>query len=224
MARQQHSPVRVCCVVVLRLAVVPYSVFAQPADQSAARDLVAVGIVDHGKAIVLATPGLSHRGRIWRFRSLDTSEIPQPIHDVVLSAGATKLFVQHGAGAGAVLDLTRQRRHNAPLQYIAPEDLVADGTRSVHSHRLPRQRFVSIRDGNAYVIDDVGAVQPEYPVVTATRGGISDDGAAVYVRKDRSILICGETESGRGDCRQLPKNLDAPAIALSARSILSGSK
>lgn len=87
--------------------------------------------------IVLATPGLPHDGRIWRFRSLDTSDIAQPIDDVVLAASGTKLFLQPAVGPGLVLDLTRQHRHNASLQYVNPRDLASDGQARGQSHRLP---------------------------------------------------------------------------------------
>ncbi len=210
---------RVRCVVTLLLLLTTQAARARADEKADARDLVAVGIVDYGRAIILATPGLSHRGRTWRFRSLDTSDTPQPIRDVVLAATGTKLFVQSDAGRGAVLDLTRQQRLNVPLQYVDPRDLAAGASDFSHSHRIPGQRFVSLQDGNAYVIDDVGVVQPEYPVLNAVHGAIDDEGVALYVRADGIVVICGETKSSRGECRQLSDRLEGKVLTVHARSV-----
>lgn len=189
------------------------------ADDDAGLDLVAVGTVGNGRAILLATPGLPHAGRLWRLRSFETSDLPQPIWDIALAASGTKLFLQPAAGPGVVLDLTRQHRHNVPLQYVNRRDLAGDGAARGQSHRLPAQRFVSIRDGMAYVVDDSGAVQPEYPVHSATRGAISEDGVVLYVRADRTVIVCGEAGSSRAGCHELPARLDAGPTSISARSV-----
>ena len=181
--------------------------------------MVAVAIVDQGRAIVLATPGLPHGGRRWRFRSFDTSELPQPIVNAVLSAGGTKLFIQPGAGRGGVLDLTRQHRHNAPLQYVGAADLASGEGSRRYSHRLLRQRFVSVHDGTAYVIDDVGSVQTGYAALPAVRGAISEDGAVIYLRANGRLTVCGAPESGRpGACRELATGAGGTIGRINARS------
>ncbi len=218
MPLERMLPTRVCCIGGLLLACAAQAVPARAAEETDGRDLVAIGIVEHGRAIVLATSGLPNRGRIWRFRSLDTSDLPQPIQHVVLSAGGTKLFVQPGRSRGVVLDLTRQHRHNTPLQYVAPADLAPGGGTRAHSHRLVRQRFVSIHDGEAYIIDDVGTIQTEFPAQSAVAAAISDDGVALYVRPDGVAVICGERASNPRDCRDLPDRLNVQGTAVNARS------
>ena len=64
----------------------------QSAHPDPSHNLVAVGIVRRGEAILLATPGLEDGGRHWRFRSLDTGELGAPMHQLVLTRSATKLF------------------------------------------------------------------------------------------------------------------------------------
>jgi hypothetical protein len=176
-------------------------------DENALRELVAVSIVRDGRAILLATPGLHEDGRSWRFRSLDTSELPQPIRSVSLSASGTKLFIQFGDGPGGVLDLTRQYRHHVPLQYVTPGDLAIDGRTPLQSHRLPGQRFVSLQDGMAYVVDDSGRRQPEYRAVPAVRSSIDAGGVVLHVRADGSMAICGEDVAHRDTCRELSRRV-----------------
>jgi hypothetical protein len=202
----------------LTLLAAPVS-FAGAAADDPALDLVAVGIVGRGRAIVLATPGIPREGHLWRFRALDTSALPQPIDHVVLASSGTKLFLQPHEGPGGVLDLTWQGGQRERLQYIDARDLTANGIGQRQSHRLPRQRFLSIHDGVAYVIDDSGVVQAEYPPVAATSGAISDEGAVLYVRPDRGLMVCGETPGRRAECRDLPGRADENLIAISARSL-----
>src|SRR5512139_1554663 len=96
-------------------------------EDPAGPDLVAVSILHEGRAILLATPGIPSGGRLWRFRSLDTSTLPQPIRRAWLSASGTKLFVQPAGHPGVVIDLTRQHRPGGPLQYIDPQQDLASG-------------------------------------------------------------------------------------------------
>ena len=79
------------------LAAAP-AIAATPSDQDPTLDVVAVAIVGNGQAILLATSGLEDRRHRWRFRSFDTSDVPQPIRDVSLAASGTKLFFETGAG------------------------------------------------------------------------------------------------------------------------------
>ena len=173
-----------------------------------ANELVAVAIVQGGKAVLLATPGLPDRGHQWRFRSLDTSELAGPLRQPVLSASATKLYLQ-SPQAGLVVDLTRQRQHNEPLQYVDPV-WRAPGSSSAarHSHRLEGQRFVEIRNGKAYVINDMGMEIADYPVVDALDAAISGDGVVFYVKPDRTSIVCGETDGDWNRCRDLPIPID----------------
>ena len=178
---------------------VPAAVGAQADDPS--NELVAVGIVKRGAAVLLATPGLEEHRRYWRFRSFDTIELAGPLRQAVLADHATKLFLQ-SPQAGLVVDLTRQRRHNAPLQHIDPRVPALGGaTAAGPSHRLPDQRFVEIRNGKAHVIDDMGVEQPEYPVMEAVDAAISGDGVVFYLRPDRTSTICGETDGDWHRCR-----------------------
>ena len=147
-------------------------------DESALHELVAVSIVRGGGAILLATPGVPAKGRSWRFRSLDTSALPQPIRSVSLSSSGTKLFIQFGDGPGGVLDLTRQYRHHVPLQRITLGDLAIDGRTPPRSHRLPGQRFMSLHNGTAYVVDDEGRRLSEYRGMPALRSSIDDGDAS----------------------------------------------
>jgi hypothetical protein len=206
-----------CCLAGLFFFEATRAYSAQDA-QTDGRDLVAVGIVRDGRAIVLATPGVPGNGRTFSFRSFNTRALPQPIRDVALALSGTKLFIQTPSGRGVVLDLTRQYQHHVPLQYVKPDD-GAKGHRHRKTHRLPSQRFVDIRDGVAYVIDDGGAVQPEYPALNAMRAVISGDGVALYVRPDGTMVICGENESSRGVCRELPIRPQLGLRTISARSL-----
>ncbi len=207
-----------CSVTGLLLAGPLPSASAQSGESDDLRQIVAVGMVNHGEAIVLATPGLPSRGRLWRFRSFDTRDLPQPMRNVVLASSGTKLFVQPAAGPGGVLDLTRQFRYNAPLQYVAVEDLEVDGHARRQSHRLPGQRFVSVQDGAAYVLDDSGRVQREYPVVDAVHGAITSDGIAMFLRTDGTAVVCGEEKASRSRCRELAGKVDVERSAIAARS------
>jgi hypothetical protein len=190
-------------------------------DDDALCQLVAVSIVGDGRAIVLATPGLRTSGRTWRFRSFDTSDLPQPIRSVSLSTSGTKLFIQAGDGPGGVLDLTRQYRQHAPLQIVRGSDLAADGLAAPDSHRLPAQRFVSVHHGQAFVIDDTGRVLPEYPVMTAVRASITADGVALYAQADGTLSVCGDEAADRASCRALSQRIalqhfDIAALAVPA--------
>jgi hypothetical protein len=163
-----------------------------PADNDPLRDFVGVAIVNQGRAIVLATPGLASGGRTWRFRSLDTMDLPQPVRRVALSASGTKLFIQAGAGRGAVLDLTRQSRHHAPLQYVSVDDLAIDGRVPAGSHRLPNQRFASVDDGATFVLDDTARVTGE-AVATLDHACDGDPSATTALaRTESSLLRCLE--------------------------------
>ena len=189
-------------------------------DGAPGPDLVAVSILREGRAVLLATPGIPSGGRLWRFRSLDTSALPQPIRRAWLSASGTKLFVQPAGRPGVVIDLTRQHRPGGPLQYIDPQqDLASGGVARGQSHRLPFQRFVSVRDGTAFVIDDRAAAQSEYSVLDVTDAAISDDGAVLVIRSDRTVAICGEVESSRSSCRELPARVDPDAVRINARAV-----
>jgi hypothetical protein len=212
------SPRLLPCVAGLLLIVGGRAASAGAIDEQDARDVVAVAIVDQGRAIVLATPGLPHAGRRWRFRSFDTSELPQPLLDATLSASGTKLFIRSGTDRGGVLDLTRQHRHNAALQYVAPGDLATGEGSRRHSHRLLRQRFVGVYAGTAYVMDDMGNVQAEYSALSAVRGAISEDGVVIYMRADGSLAICGETDSSGRPCRELATRVNGALSRIDARS------
>lgn len=154
-------------------------------EQDPMRDLVAVSIVGEGRAIVMATSGLPTRGHTWRFRSFDTSELPQPIRTVSLSASGTKLFIQPGDGPGGVLDLTRQYRHHAPLQYVAMNDLAIDG-RGPAEHRLPGERFVVPVGTNTLVVDDMGRLLSSAPAA-AVVPGMPDTSAPALTRSRISL-------------------------------------
>jgi hypothetical protein len=176
-------------------------------DESALYELVAVSIVRGGCAIVLATPALQTNGGSWRFRSLDTSALPQPIRSVSLSSSGTKLFIAFGDGPGGVLDLTRQYRHHAPLQHVTLGDLSIEGRTSPRWHRLPDQRFVSVQNGMASVVDDGGGRLPEYRGVPAVRSSIDADGVVLHVGRDGSLTICGEDVVHRDTCRDLSRQV-----------------
>ncbi|HEY5616364.1 MAG TPA: hypothetical protein VIK60_00380 [Vicinamibacterales bacterium] len=139
--------------------------------------------------------------------------------NVALAASGTKLFLQPRDSRGGVLDLTWQPAANGRVQYVDLRDLAIDGAGRQRSHNLPSQRFVSIHDGVASVVDDSGRVQAEYPAVPAIGAAISDDGAVLYVRPDRSITVCGETDARPRTCRDLPVSIDAGPVSVSARSI-----
>ena len=185
----------------LMTSAVPALAAAQADDVS--QKFVAVGVVKDGEAVLLATRGLEARGRYWRLRSFDTIEVARPLRQAVLASHATKLFLQSPRN-GLVIDLTRQRRHNEALQHIdAQGRSLADG----QGHRLPDQRFVEIRDGKAYVVNDIGAAQAAYPVIEAIDAAISGSGAVLYLKPDRTGTICGET-ADRSRCRDLPTLID----------------
>jgi len=194
-------------------ATVAHAGAAPGQDDSALHDMVAVSIVRDGRAIVLATSGAPAHGRSWRFRSLDTSALPQPIRSVSLSSSGTKLFIQFGNGPGGILDLTRQYRHHVPLQYVTPDELTIDGRTLPHSHRLPGQRFVSLQNQMAYVVDDGGRRLPEYRGVPAARSSIDADGVVLHVGVDGSLTICGEDVAHRDTCRDLSRRV-APRDSL----------
>lgn len=145
-----------------------------PDDQ----DVVGVTILEDGKTILLATPGRERSGQNWRFRSFDTSDLPQPLSQPVLSVSGTKLFLQASGGRALVLDLMRRDRQQDALQYVDPRDPAIDGAAGRHAHRLPSQRFVVIRDGSRHVVDDVGTARLEYPVARAPDAAILADGDA----------------------------------------------
>ena len=195
----------------------PSRALGQNPPGTAARDLVGVAIVGEGRAILMATPGLEHDRRLWRIRSLDTSELPQPVVDVSLSWSGTKMFVQTPAMSG-VLDLTNQHRHNMSLQPIARRDLATGGVARGPVHRLPGQRFLSTRGGTARLVDDLGAVIASHAPVAATHGAIAPDGVALYVRHDRATFLCGETVTDGSGCRDLAARVEAGPLTIVARS------
>ncbi len=135
-------------------------------DPPDSQDLVGVALLDDGQGVLLATPGRAQSGRKFRFRSLDTSALPQPLSRPVLSASGTKLFLQDPAGSALVVDLTIQHQASEILQYVDLRDVAINGSGGRHTHRLPSQRFVALRAGSADVVDDVGAVQPQSPPLT----------------------------------------------------------
>jgi hypothetical protein len=192
---------------------------AQETGGAAERDLVAVAVIGGGRRVLLATPGREADGRRFRFRSLDTSDLPQPFQDVTLSASGTKLFVQTAQGPTIVIDLMRQQRYHAARQAVSTRDVTVDGVGSTPVHRLPRQRFVGIRDGMAFVTDDTGAVLGDYPVHPATHGAIAVDGAAIYLRADRAILICGQDATSRHLCRESAVRVPAGPLGITTRAL-----
>jgi hypothetical protein len=192
-------------------------VVAAPAARAQSRpdpshDLVAVGVVQDGKAVLLATLGLAERGRQWRLRSFDTSDLGQPLRQAVLTPSATKMFLQSPAG-GIVVDLTRQRLHNEPLQWVDPQ-----GPGDGRTHRLPGQRFVVILDGRAHVIDDLGRTLSEYPILDAIDAAITNDGVVLYLTPDRTITVCGEDDGDPTVCRESNRQVPAGEVALVAGS------
>ena len=175
-------------------ATVAHAVAEAGQVENALHELVAVSIVRDGRAIVLATPGVPAKGRSWRFRSLDTSALPQPIRSVSLSSSGTKLFIQFGNGPGGVLDLTRQYRYHVPLQRVTLGDLAIDGRTPPQSHRLPGQRFVSLHNGMAYVVDDGGRRLPSTPA----RHDRLRHATLLSSRRRRSARAMRQAEGGPG--------------------------
>ena len=173
-----------------------------PDDQ----DVVGVTILEDGKSILLATPGRERFGQNWRFRSLDTSDLPQPLSQPVLSASGTKLFVQTSGGRALVIDLTKQNRQSDALQHVDRRDPAIDGAGGRHAHRLPSQRFVVIRDGSRHVVDDLGAVRPEYPVVWAPPD------AAILANGDTQELFMTRTEASLRSVLRIDRSMTDAAI------------
>lgn len=187
---------------------------AQTASGPPERDLVAVAVIGGGRSVLLATPGIETGGRSWRFRSYDTSDLPQPFREVTLAGSGTKLFVQTAPGPVVVIDLMRQQRYHAARQYVGPRDVAIDGVLSGPVHRLPGQRFVSVRGGFAHVTDDTGAVLGDYPMQAATQGAIAADGTALYLLDDGSIRICGEDPTNWSACRLSRARSPGGALAI----------
>ena len=189
---------------------------ADPPAGDPTLDVVGVAIVRGGQAILLATRGVDDHLHRWRFRSLDTHDLPQPIREVALAASGTKLFLETAAGP-SVLDLTREYRHNTPLQYVNARDVTADGAAGSTTHRLPSQRFASLREGTVRVIDDLGSVQAAYPAGDARLAGVTGDGVVLYVRADRRMDLCAGPPSEPNACRELPARGDGDAVAVLAQ-------
>ena len=201
------------------VSTVASAAFAQPASRGGAPDnLVAVAVVDGGRAIVLATPGAQTAGRSWRFRSFDTGDLPQPFQDVSLSSSGTKLFVQSASGAAQIIDLLRRARVDAPLQWVDPKAVATDGQARKASHRLPDQRFVSVTNGTAQVVDDTGAPLEEFAPHRAIHGAITRDGVSLYVRPDGVAVMCGEPRGDPSRCRELPAKLEGGPMAIASRA------
>ncbi len=179
-------------------------------------DLVAVGIVGRGRAILVATPGLPQGGRAWRFRSLDTSQLPQPVTDVALARSGTKLLLQ-GATSWGVLDLTRARVRRMALEYVDPTDLASERQPGRHTHRLPGQRFVATHNGLAFVTDDAARISRDYQAASAVAGAVTADGTVLDVRPDGSTVVCSANDGDRSECRPLPVRLDAGVVSVLAR-------
>jgi len=189
---------------------------AGPPPQDPTLDVVGVAIVRGGQAILLATRGVDDHLQRWRFRSLDTRDLPQPIREVALAASGTKLFLETGTGP-SVLDLTREYRHNAPLQYVDARDAATDGAAGRTVHRLPSQRFVSMRNGMVRVLDDLGGVRSEYLAADARLAGVTGDDVVLYVGTDRRVDVCAGLPSDPNACRELPTLGDGDAVAIVSR-------
>jgi hypothetical protein len=189
-------------------------------------DLVAVAVVGGGRAVVLATPGIPRGDRLWRLRSFDTSDLPQPIRDVSLSASGTKLMIQPASGPPVIVDLTSYRLSVTTLQYMRPHTREGNGGVPA-THRLPGQHFVSVRDGRAYVVDDVGRVQPQYPVIKAALGAISDDGALLIVNGDGAPRLSAHVrrvESHQSGAKQFSSTSPTRSEAVQRRSDAWGAR
>jgi len=81
--------------------------------ESRTLDVVAVAIIDEGRAVLLATRGLPTNKDRWRFRSLDTTDLPQPIRYVQPGARSRErrhVGIRRGAGHRLALFQGRSRR------------------------------------------------------------------------------------------------------------------
>jgi len=163
-------------------------------------DVVAVTIVGNGRAILLAAPGQEAEGRQWRFRSFDTSALPQPLSNPQLSRSGTKLLVEGPCGAAIVLDLTRQSRPNASHQYVDARDPAVNGAPGRHTHRLPSQRFEIARGSSTEVVDDLGAVQDSSSAAAEGCAGPTPRGAGSdRPRVDGRLLSSLRREAATAD-------------------------
>jgi hypothetical protein len=173
---------------------------ADPPGRDPTLDVVGVAIVRHGEAILLAVRGIEDRGNLWRFRSLDTRDLPQPVRDLALAASGTKLFLDTAAGP-LVLDLTREYRHNAPMQYVDRRAVATGAATPGSVHRLPSLRFVAVRGGTVRVIDDLGRVQSESTAVQRPLADLGADDVVVHatggVAVGRFVVLSGPPDSTR---------------------------
>src|SRR5687767_6006684 len=179
-------------------------------------EYVGVAIVRNGQAVVLATPGLAVDGRLWRFRSLDTSDLPQPIRHATLSASGTKLHLQPADAAAIVIDLTQQHEHNMPLQYVDPRFAGDDRSVRRHAHTLPAQRFASIEVGRARLVSDEGTPIGRY-AGAAVVAAWSHDGSLLLARTDGTLALCGPQDPA-GSCTELSYRAEEEVLAIAARA------
>jgi hypothetical protein len=105
-------------------------------------DIVGVGR-GSGK-IVLATLASPAAKMQWRLREIPVAPSGTVVRDVQLSVSGTKALVVFADGTPRVFDLTKRI---TGINATDPPDL---------QHRLPSQRFVTLSNGKACLVDDLG--------------------------------------------------------------------
>jgi hypothetical protein len=89
----------------------------------------------------------------------------------------------------------------------------------VRCRRIAYRDSVRIREGSAYVVNDTGGAQPEYPVVDATYAAIADDGAVLYVHADGTLSVCGDSPQARGACQRLSTRVEQHRVTVVSRTV-----
>jgi hypothetical protein len=136
-------------------------------------DIVAVGR-GSGK-ILLATLASPANKLQWRFREIPVAPSGTVVRDVQLSGSGTKALVVFADGTPRVFDLTERitgigARDSPPVQ-----------------HRLPGLRFVTLSNGKACLVDDLGVALPE-SCAEANAAVVHEDGRVLRALSDGRLV------------------------------------
>jgi hypothetical protein len=152
-------------------------------------DIVAVG---RGSGKVLLATLASPAGKLqWRLREIPVSPSTALVRDVQLSVSGTKALVVFADGVSRGFDLTKRITGINSSDPPPPQ------------HRLLQQRFITLSNGNARLVNDLGEPVGE-PCSEAKAAVVHEDGRVLCALNDGRLVVVAAGGAGR---EQLPFHL-----------------